>query len=211
MEEGSLALMRKFGTAVALLLMSASVQAANITLLGNSVIIDNSPFNSMGLEDEIGTGNFALNHPTFIDVPFAIFDFGGATSVSSATLTWNFLELFGNSGPASISLYAGTDTDGIITPGDRFMGTAIDTFVYSVGVSRTFDVTAWVNAALAGGQYFAVRLEANVAPGDLTGFYGGQFEAPSLDASSVPEPSTIYGLMLGLGAIALAKRKSRKA
>jgi hypothetical protein len=186
--------------------------AASIPLVQNAVIIDNSPFHSVGPEDTIGTGNFALNHPDFIDIPYAIFDFGAASSVSNATLTWNFGTLFGGSGPASITLFAGNDADGSITTADRFMGTAVDTSTYAGGELRTFDVTSFVNASLSSGRFFAVRLEATAAPGSLTGYYGGQFLTPSLDtsvASSSPEPATLLLFGTGLAALGLRQLKKR--
>jgi hypothetical protein len=187
--------------------------AAPVTLVSNAVIIDNAPFYSVGAEDTIGGGNFALNHPNFIDVPYAIFDFGSVTSVSGAWLNWNFGSLYGGSGPAQITLYVGHDADGAITTGDRFMGTAIDTFTYSGGEVRNFDVTAYVNASLASGQFFAARFEATVAPGSLNGYYGGNFETPSLEyrdgsTDPVPEPASL--LLLGTGIAGMAARRRRK-
>jgi len=187
----------------------AAALADTIPLIDNQVIIDNSPFYSVGPEDAIGSGNYALNYPTFIDIPYAIFDFGATSSVSNATLTWNFGSLYGGSGPASITLYAGNDASGTITTADRFMGTAVDTFTVSGGELETFDVTAFVNTALLSGEYFAVRLEATVPPSSLTGYYGGQFLTPSLVAtSSVPEPSSLllFGTVL-VGAAVTVKRK----
>jgi len=194
--------------------IAGTAAAATIPLVSNQVIVDNSPFNSIGPEDGIGGGNYALNYPGFIDIPYAIFDFGATSSVSSATLTWDFASLFGGSGPAQITLYAGNDASGTITTGDRFMGTPIDTFTYSGGELRTYDVTAAVNAALSSGQFFAVRLEATAPPSTLNGYYGGSFLTPSLvadagDAPSVPEPSSVLLLGAGLAAVTLKRRRMR--
>ncbi len=189
---------------------TATASAAPITLVDNQVIIDNSPFFSVGPEDGLGGSNFALNDPDFIDIPYAIFDFGSTTAVSNATLTWNFGSLYGGSGPASIRLYVGSDVSGTITIADRFMGVAADTSTYSGGELKTFDLTSFVNTALLSGRYFAVRLEATVAPGSLAGFYGGNFLTPSLDAapaSAIPEPSTLVLLGTGLLLAGFRKRK----
>jgi hypothetical protein len=93
------------------------------------------------------------------------------------------------------------------------MGTPIGTSIYSGGELRSYDVTALVNNALLSGQYFAARLEATAPPGTLSGFYGGQFLVPSLDATAgaaaVPEPSTL--LLFGMGGLGLiAKLRRRK-
>lgn len=190
-------------------LLPATATAAAVPLIDNRVIIDRSPFYSQGAEDGLGTGNYALNHPSFIDIPYAIFDFGSVSSVGSAILNWSFSSLFGGSGPAEIKLYAGNDADGVISTSDRFMGSAIDTFTYSGGEVRNFDVTALVNAALSSGQYFAARLEATVAPGDLSGYYGGQFLVPSLEISPVPEPEAYAMFLVGLGLLGVAARRRK--
>lgn len=197
------------------LVMPPAASAASVTLVDNRVIIDNGAFYIVNAGDELGVGNFALNSTTFIDIPYAIFDFGATTSVSSATLTWDFLSLWGGSAPASISLYVGSDADGSISTADRFMGTSIDSFVYSTSVSRSFDVTDAVNAALGGGQYFAARLEAATPPASLPGglYSGGQFAVPSLEATSgsvpqpVPEPGTL--MLVATGALGLLRARRR--
>lgn len=188
-------------------LVPATASAAAIPLIDNQVIIDNSPFYSIGPEDTIGSGNYALNYPSFIDIPCAIFDFGAISSVSDATLTWDFGTLYGGSGPASITLYAGNDASGTITTADRFVGTPVDTFTVSGGELETFNVTSFVNTSLVSGEFFAVRLEATVPPTSLSGYYGGQFLTPSLTATvgaSVPEPTTL--LLLGTGLVVAGLR-----
>lgn len=198
-----------FGMLVLSVLLPATVVAAAVPLVDNQVIIDNSPFYSQGAEDRLGTGNYALNHPGFIDIPYAIFDFGSVSSVGSAILNWNFGSLFGGSGPAEIKLYVGNDADGVISTSDRFMGVAVDTFTYSGGEVRNFDVTPWVNASLSSGQYFAARLEATVAPDDLVSYYGGQFLTPSLEISPVPEPETYAMFLVGFGLLGFAVRRRK--
>jgi hypothetical protein len=198
--------------AAACIAVPASVLADPIPLTANATIIDNNPFYGVGPEDGVGVFNYALNHPAFIDIPYAIFDFGALGSVTAATLTWNFQSLY-LSPAADITLYVGSDADGIVTTADRFMGTAIDTFTYSGGELRTFDVTAHVNASLVGGRYFAARLEATVPPASLSDYYGGLFDVPSLDASSevspIPEPGSM--ILLGTGLAGLrAWRKRRR-
>lgn len=198
-----------FGMFAILVILPATAVAAAVPLVDNRVIIDNSPFYSQGSEDRLGTGNYALNHPGFIDIPYAIFDLGSVSSVGSAILSWNFGSLFGGSGPAEIKLYVGNDADGVISVSDRFMGVAVDTFTYSGGEVRNFDATAWVNAALSSGQFFAARLEATVAPDDLVGYYGGQFLIPTLEISPVPEPETYAMFLIGLGLLGFsAKRRT---
>jgi len=182
-----------------------------VSLIANQVIIDNAPFFSVGTEDGLGVANYALNHPHFIDSPYAIFDLGSASSVRSATLTWNFGSLYGGSPPADITLYVGSDADGKITRDDRFTGTSIETFTYSGGERRSHDVTAQLNASLLLGRYFAARLEATIPPGALGTYYGGQFLTPSLsvnDLATVPEPATLTLVAAGLS-LGLVRRRRR--
>ncbi len=210
-----------FALLIAALWLSGAQQACATPVppVQNAVIIDNSPFYSVGPEDQIGTGNYAYNSSGFIDIPYAIFDLGSATSVSSATLTWDFKNLISGSGAASITLYVGNDASGTITTSDRFMGTAIDTFSYSGGEVRTFDVTSYLNASLLSGEFFAARLEATASPSDLNGLVsGGQFLTPSLDVATgspdvaVPEPLTLSLFGAGLaGAVLMRRRKQKSA
>lgn len=186
--------------------------ADTATLVNNAVIIDNAPFYSIGAEDQIGAGNFALNHPGFIDIPYATFSFGGPTSVGSATLTWNFGSLF-QSSPAQITLYVGSDADGAVTTLDRFMGTAINTSLYSGGELFSIDVTSYVNAALSAGQFFAARFEVVTPPNELSTYRGGKFQTPSVEftqgAAGVPEPATWALLIGGFGLTGGALRRRR--
>ncbi len=210
--------MKKYllGTAaIATAFTSVPAHAATAILEDNRVIIDNAPFFSVGAEDGLGSGNFALNRAGFIDIPYAIFSFGGATSVSNATLNWDFDSLFGDSPPSSIGLYVGSDADGVVTTSDRFMGTLIDTSIYSGGEVGSFDVTSFVNDALGAGQFFAARFEVTTAPADVSGVNnGGNFFTPSLDfdqVAAVPEPATWAFMIFGFGAIGGAMRRQRKA
>lgn len=195
--------------ALALGTLPALAIADPVPLFANATIIDKAPFYSVGGEDSVGFFNYALNFPTFIDIPYAIFDFGTTTSVGNAMLTWNFDALFGGSGPAEIELYVGTDSDGVITTGDRFEGTMFDTFTYSGGELRTYDVTAAVNAALGIGRYFMARLEVTADPSLLSDYHGGLFMDPSMTMSPVPEPASWAAL--GLGFAAALRRRARKS
>jgi len=192
-------------------LLPATAMAASVPLVANSVIIDHNPFYSIGAEDTLGTGNWALNHPGYIDIPYAIFDFGSTASVGSAVLTWNFDSLYLSSGTAQIGLYGGNDVDGIISVNDRFNGSFIGISSFSGGETWSLDVTALVNASLGSGQYFAARLEAVLPPSALSGHYGGQFFAPSLEISPVPEPETYAMLLAGLGILGFSLRRKKQA
>lgn len=200
---------------VMLFASTSSAHAATAILEDNRVIVDNAPFFSVGAEDSLGSGNFALNRAGFIDIPYAIFSFGGATSVANATLNWDFDSLFGDSPPSSIGLYVGNDVDGVITTSDRFMGTLLDTSIYSGGEVGSFDVTSFVNDALGAGQFFAARFEVATAPADVSGVNdGGNFFAPSLNfdqVAAVPEPATWAFMIFGFGAIGGVLRRNRKA
>jgi hypothetical protein len=187
-------------------------QAAVVTLVSNHAIVDNAPFYSIGPEDSAtGVGNYALSHPTYIDIPYAIFDLGSTSSVSKALISWSFDSLYGPSGPAEISLYLGNDADGMIFASDRFMGDRVDTFTYLGGEIRNLDVTALVNKSLMSGQYFAARLEATAAPSTLSGYYGGNFFTPSLAITTVPVPAAAWLFSSGLVAIAGPARSKKTA
>lgn len=199
-------------------LMAFSAQAATATLVDNAVIVDNAPFYTIDGGDGLGAGNYALNHPSFIDIPYAIFDFGGASSVSSASLSLDYLGPYENASPASITLYAGSDADGSVSVLDRFMGSAIDTYSYLAPESRVIDITAIVNSVLALGDSFAIRLEVADAPGTLTGYLGGQFATPVVTYEQGPGPSAVplpAGLPLLGGALVMVgaarRRKTRRA
>lgn len=205
--------MKKSILCAAVLAACTSIPALADTapLVQNAVLIDNAPFYSLA-GDSIGTGNYALNHPGFIDIPYAIFDFGSTTSVSSALLTWNFDSLYGGSAPAAITLYVGNDADGLITASDRFMGTSVDTSSYSGGELRTFDITSFVNTALGGGRYVAARFEVVAAPDTLSGYHGGDFYTPSMSfTAAVPEPETYAMLLAGLGLMGTLARRRKLA
>ncbi|KPP84841.1 MAG: putative extracellular protein [Rhodobacteraceae bacterium HLUCCA08] len=211
-----MALLKKALAVGALLTLGATAQAATLNPTENAVILDYAPFNSVGSEDTIGFGNYALNYGTFIDMPYAIFDFGGLSSVSSAVLNLDFLGPYGGSGPTSITLYTGIDTDGVITTLDRFMGIALDSYVYGSAVSRMIDITAEVNASLTTGDDFAIRLEVDAAPGTFSGFAGGQFATPTITyetgVAAVPLPAGLP--LLGGGLLVLFgwnRRKQRAA
>lgn len=199
------------GIAALSALLPVTAMAASVPLIDNQVIIDHNPFYSIGAEDGLGTGNYALNHPGFIDIPYAIFDFGSTASVGSAVLTWNFNSLYGGSGAAQISLYAGNDTDGLISVNDRFNGSFVAVSSFSGGETWSVDVTSLVNSSLGSGQYFAARLEAVLPPSILSGYYGGQFFAPTLEISPVPEPETYAMLLAGLGLLGFTMRRKNKA
>lgn len=199
------------GIAALSALLPVTATAASVPLIDNQVIIDNNPFYSIGAEDHLGTGNYALNHPGFIDIPYAIFDLGSTSSVGSAVLTWNFGSLYGGSGPAFISLYGGNDADGIISVNDRFNGSFVAVNSFAGGETWSLDVTALVNSSLGSGQYFAARLEATLPPSILSGYYGGQFLTPTLEISPVPEPETYAMLLAGLGLLGFTMRRKNKA
>jgi hypothetical protein len=199
---------------VGVIALPASAAADPVPLVANAVIIDNAPFFNFGPEDSLGTGNYALNHRSFMDIPYAIFDLRSVGTIGSATLTWDFAELFGDSPPALITLYGGSDSDGTISPMDRLVGSTIDTFLYSGGQPRSHDVTPFVQLAASSGFYFAVRLEAAIPPAGVSEYYGGQFRVPSLsinDPTVVPEPASLALVAAGLGMTLARRRRAKRA
>jgi hypothetical protein len=209
---GPVLLLRLSIPIVGVMALPAPAAADPVPLVANAVIIDNAPFFNFGPEDHLGSGNYAVNHRTFIDIPYAIFDLRSVGTIERATLTWDFIELYGDSPPALITLYGGSDGDGTISPMDRLVGSTIDTFLYSGGQRRSYDVTPFVQLAAGSGFYFAVRLEAAIPPAGVSEYYGGQFEVPSLsidDPTVVPEPASLALVAAGLG-MTLARRRRGK-
>ncbi len=188
--------------------MPATALAVSVPLVDNQVVMENTPSFSIGGENELGSWNYALNSPSSIDIPYAIFDFGSTSAISSTALNWNFGSLHGGTGPESITLFLGNDADEVFSVGDRFLGVAVDTFTYSGSGVRNFDVTSSVNTSLASGQYFVPRFEADLAPGALSG--SGNFLTPSLDISPVSELETYAIFLTGLGLLAFSASRRKK-
>ena len=187
-------------------LVAGPAASLNVPLLDDQVIVDSFPFASVGAEDALGGGKFALNHPEFIDVPYAIFDFTTISDTTNVELEWNFDRLFGGSQPAEITLYLGSDDDGVITVDDRFVGTAIDTRTYTDLTTNRIDVSAIVNDLLSDGPFIAARLEATAAPGTLSDYYGGRFFEPTM--TTLPEPGTALLFVMGALTLQLGGRRS---
>jgi hypothetical protein len=167
--------MNMFTKGAAALLVAGGVAHADFaTLVDQTTIIDNIPIGSNSGEDGFGSPGYAVNrgdgvNSGFIDAAMLSFDFGATTSVSQATLTINVDTRWTDAGQnPTIYLYAGPD-DGTIQVSDITIGGGAvrDAFTYTTTQTRSIDVTAAVNSALAVSQYVGFRFENSRSPFDL--------------------------------------------
>lgn len=113
-------------------------------------------------------GGWAVTSPAFIDTQTPVYDFGGTTSVSGATLTLDIEEVFPLNGSALMNVYAFSD-DGVIDLFDyrRGFGQPIASVDMAGRRQVVVEITGFVNAALRSGRYVGLRIESAVAPTDV--------------------------------------------
>lgn len=161
--------------AVSTLALTASSLADFATLIDSTTIIDNIPIGTIGGEDGFGSPHFAVNrgdgiNSGFIDAAVLLYDFGGTTGVSSATLTLDIDTIWAEDGlDPTIELFTYGDSDTIIQLTDINLGagTVRDSFQYTRFGSRVIDVTAAVNDALATSQFVGFRFQNERSPFEL--------------------------------------------
>ena len=136
-----------------------------------------------------------------------------ANQVWLAFLRWDYLGPYQNSTPADISLYAGSDADGIVSVNDRFSGDYVGTRTFLDPRNSFWNVTSLVNDALLSGSYFGARLEVDNTSSD---FLGGQFANPVLyyiprggrpsAVATTPIPASVLFLLAGVAGLAGVRR-----
>lgn len=202
--------------AVVVLGLGGPVRADFATLLDQTTIIDNIPIGTIGPEDLFGIPGFAVNRGDgistgFIDAAVLSYDFGGAASVLSATLTLDVDIIFADAGMnPTIEMFVYSD-DGTVQLTDIFLGagTVWDSFTYDFTQVRTIDVAAAVNSALAGTGIVGFRFENSRSPFKLPNALEGIHYAddPILEFV-VPGPGVLA--LFGVAAPARATRRRRR-
>lgn len=146
-------------------------------------------------------GGWAVTGTDFIDAATYVFDFGGATTVTAATLRIPIRDNFpqNDSTPLEVTFFS---DDGIIEFTDYSNG--FNTPIAEVDVALSdvleIDVTGAVNSALNVGQYIGFRVRSGVAPSqvdtdEFPPYAGVRFtEEPILEFVPGPAPTLPAGV-----------------
>lgn len=203
----------------------AVAHAAPILLVASNGFINQPPFESIGPEDidlrelfpnepRLVWGQFAVSsRGYYMDSAVSLYDFGSVGAVTSASLTLQIGQIWSVPGIRPIvQMFVYGDADGRNQLDDLFSGTVSDSQKYWRPGTRTFDVTAPVNAALSSSRYVAFRFQSPLPSVDgISGFAFSQIPTldvpalPARDDVTIPEPASMF--LLGSGLVAFGMRQ----
>lgn len=211
-----------FGIAALVFTPASSSAMTMINTSAQGSIIDFLPFLSPdGVGDQLSTVFMDVTHNTTIGFQvrearsFMEYNIGSLTGpVAQATITIN------TTGPESgkaIDVY-GYVGNGTLELGDFGLGTLVTSFI-APQFSTTFDVTAFINAQIAGAATFAgfnLRLQSEDTSyisqlGRSTLSYPILTVDESTVVPSIPEPGALALFGLGLATLGFARRRKAAA
>jgi len=163
------------------------------------------------------SGNWAITSPTYMDATIAVFNFGGATSVSQATLKLPLEAFYTQGGAAHLKIFAYA-ADGPVSLDDFSSGSRIpvaelDAVIASGNNSTdilSINVTGVTNAILSSSRLVAYRIVSALAPADVItpvfpAFRGVKFTSgiklefsPGSPSSAIVDRTSFDGYLLSL-------------
>lgn len=176
----------KAGLLASLLLLANLAHGDSAVLIADGVLVEKNPELPVPTEETpegepvpilppvIGTatdasyvsrGGWAVTGGDFIDAAVVVFDFGAATSVSTASLSLPIETVYDQNGAAPLEIYVYSD-DGLVEHTDYSLG-FISPIAEVNAVGKTsidVDVTGAVNAALNTSQFVGFRVKSAVVP-----------------------------------------------
>lgn len=210
----------KAGLLASLLLLANLAHGDSAVLIADGVLVEKNPEIPEPTEETpegepepapppvIGTatdasyvsrGGWAVTGGDFIDAAVVVFDFGAATSVSTASLSLPIETVYDQNGAAPLEIYVYSD-DGLVEHTDYSLGfVAPIAEVNAVGkTSIDVDVTGAVNAALKTSQFVGFRVKSAVVPSsvdidEIPAFTGVKFfshASLNFTPGAAPSPGT---------------------
>jgi hypothetical protein len=178
-----------------------------ITPTDAKTVIDSPPFGSPNSGDDL----FALTSPgSFVDAVLVTFGLGAnASSVDSATLSFNTAVLYGTDPGLQVTAFA---DDGSLSVSDyQFFPTPATTLTVTSTGATSLDVTSILNSVLQG-QTIGLQSQSSASPTSGSGFQGIEITPNSIelevDTPAIPEPTSLVLLgLVGVGLMATRRRR----